>query len=67
MPKDLLLLPLSQLMPNSVPKSGKTLQPIPLLVSFALESITEIKPCSKKNCEGFMFLHRQRVPPIEVH
>jgi hypothetical protein len=28
-------------MPNGLPRSGKTLQPIPLPVSFALESLTK--------------------------
>lgn len=49
MPKDLLLLPLYQLMPNGLPKSGKALQPIPLLVSFALESLTRNLTLLKKN------------------
>jgi hypothetical protein len=47
--KRLATTPLSQLMPNGLPKTGKALQPIPLLVSFALESLTRNLTLLKKN------------------
>jgi hypothetical protein len=62
MPKDLQILPLSQLMPNGLLKSGKPYNPFHCSILLFWSPLQEIWPCSRKICGGFMVLHHQRVP-----